>query len=75
MHGREICSWSQAGGAAYSFEEDIQRGPAATPTLFAVAEADLLNPGVIVTVDGVKPHITHLWRTFYWQNHVRLYPR
>ncbi len=33
-------SGSQAGGAAYSFEEDIHWVPAATPTQFAVAEAD-----------------------------------
>ena len=33
-------SGSQAGGAAYSFEEDIHWVPAAAPTQFAVAEAD-----------------------------------
>ena len=62
-------SGSQAGGAAYSFEEDIHWVPAVTPTQFAVAEADSLNPGIIVTVDGVKPHITHLWRTWRLRLH------
>ena len=47
--------------AAYSFEKGILWVPAAAPTQFAVAEADDLDPGVIVTVDGVNPHIAHLW--------------
>ena len=63
-------SGSQAGGAAYSFEEDIHWVPAATPTQFSVSEADLLKPGVIVTVDGIKPHIAHLWRTRQLRLHV-----
>ena len=36
----------------YSFEKDIPWVPAAFTTPFAVAEADILNPGVIVVVDG-----------------------
>ena len=62
-------SGSRAGCPANSFEEDIHWVPATTPTQFAVAEADLLNPGVIVNVDGVKPHITHLWRTWRLRLH------
>ena len=59
-------SGSQAGDAAYSFKKDIHWLPAATPTSFVATEADLLNPGIIVTVAGVKPHITQLWGAFSW---------
>ena len=38
--------------SVYSFEKDIPWAPSAPSTPFAAAEADILNPGVIVVVDG-----------------------
>ena len=60
--------------AANSFKKDVTLVPAATPTPFAAAEANILNPGVIMTVYGIKLHITHRWMTCSCPSYMRLHP-